>query len=69
VNIDSQTDEFHHVQTAHCENGVTTALLRYHGLDFMTEPLAFGMGSGLKMERGQNQLWTKGGLLFTPPFQ
>ncbi|KPF70179.1 amino acid ABC transporter substrate-binding protein [Bosea sp. AAP35] len=28
-----------------------------------------GMGSGLKLERGQNQLWTKGGLLFTPPFQ
>lgn len=28
-----------------------------------------GMGSTLKMERGQNQLWTKGGLLFTPPFQ
>lgn len=44
---DSQIDDFRHVQTAHCENGVTTALLRYHGLDFMTEPLAFGMGSGL----------------------
>ena len=28
-----------------------------------------GMGSSLKLERGQNQLWTKGGLLFTPPFQ
>ncbi len=28
-----------------------------------------GMGSNLKMERGQNQLWIKGGLLFTPPFQ
>jgi general L-amino acid transport system substrate-binding protein len=28
-----------------------------------------GMGSQLKLERGQNQLWTKGGLLFTPPFQ
>ena len=28
-----------------------------------------GMGSPLKLERGQNQLWTKGGLLFTPPFQ
>jgi hypothetical protein len=41
------TEEFHHVHAAHCENGVTTALLRYHGLDFMTEPLAFGMGSGL----------------------
>lgn len=39
--------EFNHLQTAHCENGVATSLLRYHGLDFMTEPLAFGMGSGL----------------------
>ncbi|WP_229235991.1 BtrH N-terminal domain-containing protein [Dyadobacter tibetensis] len=38
---------FEHLQTAHCENGVTTALLRHQGLDFMTEPLAFGMGSGL----------------------
>jgi len=47
VDTDLQTEEFNHVQTAHCENGVTTALLRYHGLDFMTEPLAFGMGSGL----------------------
>jgi len=47
VNIDTKTEEFHHVHAAHCENGVTTALLRYHGLDFMTEPLAFGMGSGL----------------------
>jgi general L-amino acid transport system substrate-binding protein len=28
-----------------------------------------GMASPLKLERGQNQLWTKGGLLFTPPFQ
>ena len=28
-----------------------------------------GMGSALKLKRGQNELWTKGGLLFTPPFQ
>jgi general L-amino acid transport system substrate-binding protein len=28
-----------------------------------------GMGSSLKLKRGQNELWTKGGLLFTPPFQ
>jgi general L-amino acid transport system substrate-binding protein len=28
-----------------------------------------GTASALKIERGQNQLWTKGGLLFTPPFQ
>jgi len=28
-----------------------------------------GMGSPLKLQRGPNALWTKGGLLFTPPFQ
>ncbi len=28
-----------------------------------------GMASDLKLERGMNQLWTKGGILFTPPFQ
>ena len=28
-----------------------------------------GMGSPLKIARGKNELWTKGGLLFTPPFQ
>jgi hypothetical protein len=39
--------EFKHLQTAHCENGVATSLLRYHGLEFMTEPLVFGIGSGL----------------------
>ncbi len=39
--------DFSHIQAAHCENGVTTSLLRHQGLDFMTEPLAFGMGSGL----------------------
>ncbi len=39
--------KFQHIQTAHCENGATTSLLRYHGLDFMTEPLAFGIGSGI----------------------
>lgn len=40
-------NEFKHIQTAHCENGVTVSLLRQHGLDFLTEPLAFGLGSGL----------------------
>jgi len=39
--------KFKHIQTAHCENGVATSLLRYHGLDYVTEPLVFGMGSGL----------------------
>ena len=28
-----------------------------------------GMGSPLKLPRGKNELWTKGGLLFTSPFQ
>ena len=28
-----------------------------------------GMESALKLQRGANQLWLKGGLLFTPPFQ
>lgn len=39
--------EFIHHQTAHCENGVTVSLLKHHGVDFISEPLAFGMGSGL----------------------
>jgi hypothetical protein len=40
-------DQFKHIQTAHCENGVATSLLRYHGVSFMTEPLVFGIGSGI----------------------
>ena len=39
--------EFKHIQTAHCENGVTVKLLKEQGLDWINEPLAFGMGSGL----------------------
>lgn len=38
---------FKHIQAAHCENGVTTNLLKCHGYDFMDEPMAFGLGSGL----------------------
>ena len=38
---------FQHTQAAHCENGVTTSLLRHHGVNQITEPLAFGIGSGL----------------------
>ncbi|HMU76601.1 MAG TPA: BtrH N-terminal domain-containing protein [Bacteroidia bacterium] len=37
---------FSHQQSAHCENGVTVNLLNYSGLK-LTEPLVFGMGSGL----------------------
>ncbi len=40
-------NNFNHIQSAHCENGVTTNLLNHAGLSFMTEPLAFGLGSGL----------------------
>ena len=39
--------EFKHLQAAHCENGVTTNLLRTIGVENMTEPMAFGIGSGL----------------------
>lgn len=38
---------FEHIQSAHCENGVTTNLLRHAGVTKISEPLAFGMGSGL----------------------
>ena len=40
-------NEFTHLQAAHCENGVTTNLLRGVGINNITEPLAFGIGSGL----------------------
>ena len=39
--------DFTHLQAAHCENGVTTNLLRSAGADKLTEPLAFGIGSGI----------------------
>lgn len=39
--------KFNHIQSAHCENGVTTSLLRNNGLDFINEPLTFGIGAGL----------------------
>ncbi len=37
---------FTHHQAAHCENGVVSNLLKHNGLD-ISEPLAFGIGSGL----------------------
>ncbi|HNS41297.1 MAG TPA: BtrH N-terminal domain-containing protein [Taishania sp.] len=39
--------EFKHYQAEHCENGVTVGLLKQVGLEQITEPLAFGIGSGL----------------------
>lgn len=38
--------EFNHKQSAHCESGVVSNLLRFHGMDF-DEPMVFGIGSGL----------------------
>jgi hypothetical protein len=38
---------FNHIQAAHCENGVTTSLLKNIGVKQITEPLAFGIGAGL----------------------
>lgn len=37
---------FEHKQSAHCENGVTANLFTFHGLK-ISEPLVFGIGSGL----------------------
>lgn len=37
--------DFNHRQAAHCENGVTNSLLRFHGID-ISEPMVFGIGSG-----------------------
>jgi hypothetical protein len=38
--------DFQHQQTAHCESGVIASLLRHHNID-MSEPMAFGISSGL----------------------
>jgi hypothetical protein len=38
---------FEHQQSAHCESGVTSSLLRQGGITKITEPLAFGIGAGL----------------------
>lgn len=37
---------FSHLNAAHCESGVTASLLNHAGLP-MSEPMAFGIGSGL----------------------
>ncbi|WP_257668470.1 BtrH N-terminal domain-containing protein [Parapedobacter tibetensis] len=38
--------DFEHHQSAHCENGVISNLLKYRGIA-ISEPMAFGIGSGL----------------------
>ena len=40
-------NNFQHEQAAHCESGVTRNLLKSIGINGITEPLAFGIGSGL----------------------
>jgi Domain of unknown function (DUF4872)/Butirosin biosynthesis protein H, N-terminal len=40
-------NKFKHLQAAHCENGVTTNLLKTVGVDRMTEALTFGIGAGM----------------------
>jgi len=39
--------DFEHRQSAHCESGVTSSLLRKTSGNKITEPLAFGIGAGL----------------------
>lgn len=38
--------DFTHNQSAHCENGVVSNLMRHNGFD-ISEPMVFGIGSGL----------------------
>lgn len=37
---------FQHNQSAHCENGVTSNLLKYYGIN-LSEPMVFGIGAGI----------------------
>jgi len=37
---------YEHRQSAHCESGVISGLLRHHGLE-MSEPMAFGVSAGI----------------------
>ena len=38
--------KFEHKQSAHCENGVVSNLMRFYGIE-ISEPMVFGIGSGL----------------------
>ena len=38
--------DFTHHQSAHCENGVASNLLKHNGIQ-ISEPMVFGIGSGL----------------------
>lgn len=39
-------EDFKHYQSGHCENGVASNLLKHRGID-ISEPMIFGIGSGL----------------------
>ena len=41
----SMNIDFQHYQSAHCENGVTSNLLKFYGIN-LSEPMVFGIGSG-----------------------
>lgn len=43
---DSLKIDFTHKQSAHCENGVVSNLMRHNGFE-VSEPMVFGVGSGL----------------------
>jgi len=38
--------KFDHKQSAHCENGVVSNLMKFYGIE-ISEPMVFGIGSGL----------------------
>lgn len=38
--------DFEHHMSAHCENGVISNMLRFHGIN-LSEPMVFGIGSGI----------------------
>lgn len=46
MNKDPHHIDFSHHQAAHCENGVTSNLLNHYGIP-LSEPMVFGIGSGL----------------------
>src|SRR5580704_3509629 len=39
--------KYDHLQSAHCETGVTTGLMHHIGVAQLTEPLTLGIGAGL----------------------
>ncbi len=44
--VESNVIPFEHRQSAHCENGVVSNLLNFHGIN-LSEAMVFGIGSGL----------------------